>query len=81
MEKEEFGRPSVLAKTQEQVPTIVSNPYGDQMTWLLQIGKVYESIDSSKSLGGSVLQSVCNWVGWPFQARCLVFLNQQVLVS
>lgn len=85
--KEEFGRPSVAVKTQERVPTTVSNPYGDQMTQLLQTGKVYESTDPPKGLRGSVLHFVCNCLGCiqrhgrPFQAGCLVFLNQHVLVS
>lgn len=47
MEKEEFGRLVVVVETQEQVPTTVSNPYSNQMTQPLQIGKVYESTDPS----------------------------------
>lgn len=62
MEKEEFGRPSVLGKIQEQVPTTVSHPSGDQMTQLLQFGKAYESIDPLKSLGAHF--SSLDIIGW-----------------
>lgn len=58
----EFGSPSVVVKTQERVPTTVSNSNGGQMTQLLQIGKVHESTDSTKSLGGLVLHFCV--IGW-----------------
>lgn len=60
--EEEFGRPSVLGKIQEQVPTTGSHPCGDQMTQLLQIGKAYESIDPLKSLGAHF--SSLDVIGW-----------------
>ena len=41
----------MVVKTQERVPTTVSNPDSGQMTQLLQLGKVHESTDPTKSLG------------------------------
>lgn len=82
----EFGSPSVVVKTQERVPTTVSNSNGGQMTQLLQIGKVHESTDSTE-FGGLSSSLLCNWLGCiqrhsrPFQCACLVFLSQHVLVS
>ena len=52
----------MVVKTQEQVPTTVSNPDSGQMTQLLQLGKVQESTDPTKSLGGSVLHFCV--IGW-----------------
>lgn len=62
MKKEESGRPSVPVRTQEQVPATTSNPRGDRMTQLLQIGNAYESIDPLKSLGAQFTSLYV--IGW-----------------